>query len=151
MPPATTLLVDANGARSVGRYWRLDYCGQARSDSDEEARGAAARAAGGADAAPMISEVPLGAFLSGGSRLERGRRGHGGGQISEPVKTFSIGFRDADFDELRYARLVAERFATDHHEFIVEPDALEIMPKLARHYGEPFADPSAIRASTSPS
>ena len=65
-------------------------------------------------------------------------------QTSEPVKTFSIGFPDADFDELRFARMVAERFATDHHEFVVEPHALEIMPKLARHYGEPFADPSAI-------
>ena len=65
-------------------------------------------------------------------------------QMAEPVKTFSIGFPDADFDEVRYARLVAERFSTDHREFVVEPQALEIMPKLARHYGEPFADPSAI-------
>jgi asparagine synthase (glutamine-hydrolysing) len=65
-------------------------------------------------------------------------------QLSKPVKTFSIGFGAEDFDELRYARLIAERFSTDHHEFQVEPDAIAIMPKLARHYGEPFADPSAL-------
>jgi asparagine synthase (glutamine-hydrolysing) len=65
-------------------------------------------------------------------------------QMTEPVKTFSIGFPHDDFDELHYARMVASRFGTDHHEFVVEPHALEIMPKLARHYGEPFADPSAI-------
>ena len=65
-------------------------------------------------------------------------------QMNEPVKTFSIGFRDADFDEVRFARLVAQRFGTDHHEFVVEPRALEIMPRLVRHYGEPFADASAI-------
>src|SRR5207253_982843 len=59
-------------------------------------------------------------------------------------KTFSIGFPDEDFDELKYARIAAERYSTDHHEFQVEPHALEIMPKLARHYGEPYADPSGI-------
>jgi len=60
------------------------------------------------------------------------------------VKTFSIGFPDQAFDELRFARIAAERFGTDHHEFVVEPRALEIMPRLARQYGEPFADASAI-------
>ena len=60
------------------------------------------------------------------------------------MKTFSIGFDDEDYNELPHARLVAERFGTDHHEFVVEPDALELLPQLVRHYGEPFADPSAI-------
>ena len=62
----------------------------------------------------------------------------------EPVKTFSIGFADEAFNELPRARLVAERFATDHHELVVEPDAVELLPKLVRHYGEPFGDHSAL-------
>jgi asparagine synthase (glutamine-hydrolysing) len=91
----------------------------------------------------MIADVPLGAFLSGGidssavvAAMAR--------QSSGPVKTFSIGFVHTDFNELPYARRVAQAFSTDHHEFIVEPSAVEILPKLVRHYGEPFADSSAI-------
>jgi asparagine synthase (glutamine-hydrolysing) len=91
----------------------------------------------------LVSEVPLGAFLSGGIDSSAVVAAMAD-QMSEPVKTFSIGFPNADFDEVRYARTIAERFSTDHHEFVVEPHALEIMPKLAQHYGEPFADPSAI-------
>jgi asparagine synthase (glutamine-hydrolysing) len=60
------------------------------------------------------------------------------------VKTFSIGFPAKEYDETRYARMVAERYGTEHEEFIVEPDAAAILPKLVWHYGEPFADPSAI-------
>ena len=63
---------------------------------------------------------------------------------ARPVKTFSIGFHDERLNELPLARLVAERFGTDHHELIVEPDAIEIIPKIVRHYGEPFADATAI-------
>src|SRR5262249_16452581 len=61
-----------------------------------------------------------------------------------PVKTFSIGFGERDFDELRYARQVAERFGTEHYELTVEPHALEILPELVRHYGEPYGDSSAV-------
>jgi asparagine synthase (glutamine-hydrolysing) len=63
---------------------------------------------------------------------------------SEPVKTFSIGFEQERFNELPAARLMAERYGTDHHEFMVRPDAIEIVPSLVRGYGEPFADSSAI-------
>jgi asparagine synthase (glutamine-hydrolysing) len=65
-------------------------------------------------------------------------------QMAEPVKTFSISFGEPDFDESGFARMVADRYGTEHHEFRVEPDALRILPRLARHYGEPYADPSAI-------
>ena len=61
-----------------------------------------------------------------------------------PVKTFSIGFDHEAFNELPAARAVAERFSTDHHEFTVRPDAIEVLPQIVRHYGEPFADSSAI-------
>jgi asparagine synthase (glutamine-hydrolysing) len=91
----------------------------------------------------LMSDVPLGAFLSGGidsatvvalmSELGSG-----------PVKTFSIGFGEEEYNELPYARLVAQRFATEHHEFVVTPQVHDILPKLVWHYNEPFADPSAI-------
>lgn len=91
----------------------------------------------------LMSEVPLGAFLSGGvdsssvvalmSEL-----------MGDPVITSSIGFTDKEFDELDYARLIAERFKTKHHDQVVEPDAAGILDRLVWHYDEPFADSSAI-------
>jgi len=65
-------------------------------------------------------------------------------ESSTPVKTFSIGFEEQDFSELHHARRVAEHVGADHHEFIVRPDALEVLPILVEHYGEPYADSSAI-------
>src|SRR5207248_8625549 len=91
----------------------------------------------------MIADVPLGALLSGGidsSSVVAMMARAGGGR----VKTFSIGFPAKQYDETRYARMVAARYATEHEEFVVEPDAVAVLPKLVRHYGEPFADPSAI-------
>ena len=91
----------------------------------------------------MIADVPLGALLSGGvdSSVVVSEMA---AASSQPVKTFSIGFRQEEFNELPLARLTAERFGTEHEEFMVEPHAIEIVPKLVRHYGEPYADSSAI-------
>jgi asparagine synthase (glutamine-hydrolysing) len=91
----------------------------------------------------LESDVPLGAFLSGGvdSSLIVGlmqRLSH------EPVKTFSIGFPVAAYDESAHAREIAQRLGTQHHEFRVEPHAIEVLEKLVWHYDEPFADSSAI-------
>ncbi len=91
----------------------------------------------------LISEVPLGAFLSGGvdSSTIVGLMS----QISEkPVKTFSIGFNEESFDELKYARIAATHFGTEHHEFVVTPDLMETIDELTWHFDEPFADPSAL-------
>jgi asparagine synthase (glutamine-hydrolysing) len=91
----------------------------------------------------LMADVPLGAFLSGGidsSSVVAMMARAGAGR----VKTFSIGFTDKNYDERRYARLVAERYGTEHEEFVVEPDAVAVLPKLVWHYGEPFADPSAV-------
>ena len=91
----------------------------------------------------LVSDVPLGAFLSGGvdSSLVVGLMAETSGGR---VKTFSIGFDEPSFDELEHARRVARHFETDHHEFVVKPDAVEILDSLIAHFDEPFADSSAI-------
>ena len=91
----------------------------------------------------MRSDVPFGAFLSGGvdSTIITGLMQKLSGQ---KVHTFSIGFNEKKFDERSYAREAAAKLGTDHHEFVVEPSAVEILPKLVWHYDEPFADSSAI-------
>ena len=91
----------------------------------------------------LVSDVPLGAFLSGGidSSIITALMA---GLTDQPVKTFSIGFTYDEFNETKYARMVAERYETEHHEFIVTPDARSIFPELVWYYNEPFADSSAI-------
>ncbi len=91
----------------------------------------------------MRSDVPLGAFLSGGidSTIIAGLMQS---MSDRPVHTFSIGFPVKQFDERSYAREAAKMLGTDHHEYVVEPEALEMLPRLAWHYDEPFADSSAI-------
>jgi asparagine synthase (glutamine-hydrolysing) len=91
----------------------------------------------------LQSEVPLGAFLSGGidSTIVVGLMAK---LMKEPVRTFSIGFPVGEFDETRYARQAAERFGACHEEFQVRPDAMEVLPRLVWHYDEPFADSSAV-------
>jgi asparagine synthase (glutamine-hydrolysing) len=91
----------------------------------------------------MTSDVPLGAFLSGG--IDSAAIVALMAQESvRPVKTFSIGFEEEAFNELPHARLLADRYKTEHHELIVKPDAAEVLPLLVRHYNEPFADSSAL-------
>jgi len=91
----------------------------------------------------MISDVPLGAFLSGG--IDSATIVALMAQESPwPVKTFSIGFGEETFNELPFARLLAERYGTEHHELVVKPNAVEILPLLVKHYNEPFADSSAL-------
>lgn len=91
----------------------------------------------------LISDVPLGAFLSGGidSSIVVGLMSS---IMDKPVKTFSIGFKEDKYNELKYARIIAKRFKTDHHEFIVEPKALDLLENLVWHFDEPFGGPSAI-------
>lgn len=91
----------------------------------------------------MIADVPLGAFLSGGidssSVVAMMAK-----NSTQPVKTFSIGFKEEKFNELKYARVVAEKYNCEHHEQIIEPESIALLPKLIRGYDEPFADTSAI-------
>lgn len=91
----------------------------------------------------MISDVPLGAFLSGGvdssavvASMAR--------QSATPVTTCAIGFADKDYDEVHYARQIAEQFATDHHEFTVKASVTANFLRISRYFDEPFADPSFV-------
>jgi asparagine synthase (glutamine-hydrolysing) len=148
LPPAHSLtltLGDVGGppALRVEPYWTLRFVPKLELTEGEAAEGLL-DVLTEAVRLRLIADVPLGALLSGGvdsslivalmSRLIGGR----------PVKTFSIGFEEQAFNELPYARMVSQRYGTDHEELIVRPQAADILPTLVRHYGEPYADSSAV-------
>ena len=130
------------GEVTTERYWHPDFS-QKQDIDEQEAGEQAIKVLRDAVKVRLMSEVPLGAFLSGGidSSAVVALMSE---ESSEPVKTFSIGFEEQDFSELHHARRVAEHVGADHHEFIVRPDALEVLPILVEHYGEPYADSSAV-------
>lgn len=140
LPPAHYLLVE-DGKITVERYWKLSYRDKVKI-GEQEACEALIEKLRDAVRLRLISDVPLGAFLSGGvdSSLIVALMA----ELSGRVRTFSIGFEESDFDELPYARRVAERYGTDHCEMVVRPDASDIIPKLVWHYNEPYADASAL-------
>lgn len=131
-----------DGRVDVQRYWRptlADTCGLSEADAAEKLAELLDRAV----SSRLVSDVPFGAFLSGGLDSSTvvalmARR------MSQPVKTFSIGFKEADFSELDDARQVARHLGTDHHELVVEPDAVSLLNQLVWHFDEPFADSSAV-------
>ncbi len=131
-----------NGEIKTERYWQLDFTNKIKI-TEEEAGERVVALLRDAVRVRLMSEVPLGAFLSGGidSSAVVALMAQ---ESSEPVKTFSIGFDEQDFSELHHAKRVAEHIGADHHEFVVRPNAMEILPTLVEHYGEPYADPSAI-------
>ncbi|MDX6305628.1 MAG: hypothetical protein QOI77_2597 [Blastocatellia bacterium] len=131
-----------DGEIKTERYWQLDFS-KKLSIGEEEAGARVVELLREAVRVRLMSEVPLGAFLSGGidSSAVVALMAE---ESSEKIKTFSIGFDEQDFSELHHARRVAEHVGADHHEFIVRPDAMEVLPTLVEHYGEPFADSSAI-------
>jgi len=141
LPPAHTLTWQGGQVR-LRRYWQLSYGPKTRF-SEPEAIERFRELLRDAVRARLMSEVPLGALLSGG--VDSSSVVAMMAELSEqPVKTFSIGFGEPDYDELKYARAVAQRYSTEHYELVVEPEALSILPTLVRHYGEPYADSSAV-------
>jgi asparagine synthase (glutamine-hydrolysing) len=141
LPPAHWLEY-RDGRVRIERYWSLQYEPK-RAISEEEAVEATLEQIDEAVRIRLMSEVPLGCFLSGGidsSAVVAMMRRH----IPGDLKTFSIGFSEEGFNELPYARQVAQKFETHHEEFVVRPDALECLGRLAWHFDEPFADSSAI-------
>ena len=142
LEPGHSLTLNASGEIKTERYWQPDFSKKIRI-TEEEAGERALELLREAVRVRLMSEVPLGAFLSGGidsstvvALMAK--------ESSTPVKTFSIGFEEQDFSELHHARRVAEYVGAEHHEFVVRPDAMEVLPTLVEHYGEPYADSSAI-------
>ena len=141
LPPGHYLTFSAKGL-NVQQYWDFnfepaasrkpeDYLDELRALLNESVR------------LRLISDVPLGAFLSGGidsSTVVALMAQH----MNQPVKTFSIGFHEDSYNELKYARLTAQKLGTDHHEFFVTPQICDVVDDLVWHFDEPFADPSAI-------
>jgi asparagine synthase (glutamine-hydrolysing) len=131
-----------NGEIKTERYWLPDFSKKIKI-SEAEAIAETTRILRESVKLRMISEVPLGAFLSGGvdSSAVVALMAQ---ESSQPVKTFSIGFEEQDFSELKYAKAVANHVGAEYNEFIVKPNALEILPLLVDHYGEPFSSTSII-------
>ena len=141
LPPGHYLTF-SSGRVAIQQYWDFnfepalsrrpeDYMEELRALLDESVR------------LRLISDVPLGAFLSGGidsSTIVALMAQN----MNQPVKTFSIGFHEDSYNELKYARLTAKKLGTDHHEFFVTPQICDIIDDLVWHFDEPFADPSAI-------
>jgi asparagine synthase (glutamine-hydrolysing) len=141
LPPAHFLIYE-KGNIKIEKYWELDFSKKLKL-SEKEYCDKIIDLLEDCVKIRLISDVPLGAFLSGGidssavvymmSKLS-----------SKPAKTFSIGFDNKEYSELRYAKVIAERFKTEHHEYVVKPDAIDLLPKLVWHYNEPYADSSAL-------
>ena len=137
------LILDcATGKIIKKKYWQLDYTKKLNlSESEWEKK--ILNELEEAVKLRMIADVPLGAFLSGGidssavvALMAK--------NSPKPIKTFSIGFDEADHDERKYARIIAKKYKTDHTEFVVKPDAIKLLPKLAELYEEPYADSSQL-------
>ena len=142
LPPAHVLVVSDDQIRCAP-YWEFKFR-PAGDPPDEET--VIERLEGLLQQATqrrLMSEVPLGAFLSGGldSSAIVALMAQ---QSNRPVQTFTVGFEEADYSELEDARVVAKHLGTDHHEMIVKPSALEILPDLVWHLDEPFGDSSAV-------
>jgi asparagine synthase (glutamine-hydrolysing) len=139
--PGHYLVASAKGVR-IERYWDISF-NHVENRSEEEWCEILRHQLCEVTRMRLMSEVPLGAFLSGGvdssavvAMMAKIMR--------RPVTTCSIGFEEQEYDESAFARKVSEQFNTDHHEQIVRPNALDVLNKLVWHYDEPFADSSAI-------
>ncbi len=141
LPAASTLVFQRGGLR-IDSYWDLHFDAIEAYDETEVASELLQQLRAAVERR-LVSDVPLGAFLSGG--IDSGIVVALMSQLCrEPVKTFSIGFDDPSFSELPYARAVARQYSTDHHEFVVKPQVCEILDQLIRHHDSPFYDTSAI-------
>lgn len=140
--PAAHYAIFSKEGLKIKKYWNLNY--QPKLDiSYEEAKKGIKEKLYESTKLRMISDVPLGAFLSGG--IDSSAIVAMMSKISnKPIKTFSIGFKEQKFNELDYAQEIATKYGCDHHEFQVEPKALDVLPTLIKHFGEPYADPAAL-------
>jgi asparagine synthase (glutamine-hydrolysing) len=145
LPPGHVLTLEKDGEPRIERYWeperpRGNHRGASLDAAASEVRRLLARAV----ERRLIADVPIGAFLSGG--IDSSAIVATMARVSDqPVPTFTIGFEDRDgYDERPYARVVANRYSTDHHEFVVHPAAVDLVERLVWHHDQPFGDSSAI-------
>ena len=142
LPPAHSLVVQ-QGNITTRQYWHLSYAQKLTLPALDDYVDQFMAVFTEAVKIRLRSDVPLGAFLSGG--IDSSATIAVMSQLTNrPIKTFSIGFDVSEYNETSFAAMVAKKFNTDHTEFIVNPDAISILPKLVWHYNEPFADSSAI-------
>ncbi|MDG2303906.1 MAG: asparagine synthase (glutamine-hydrolyzing) [Candidatus Binatia bacterium] len=142
LPPGHRMIVE-NGNTTIERYWTLDLTPNPALADERVALDAVRDAVDDAVRSHLVSDVPLGVFLSGGvdsaTLVACMRKFHTG-----ELKTFSIGFEEKTFSELDRARIAAKKYETDHHELVVTPDAVALVPDLMASFDEPYADSSAI-------
>jgi asparagine synthase (glutamine-hydrolysing) len=141
LPPAHRLIWQ-RGEVTIEPYWRLDFSRKIPITAGEVGEALRAQLLE-ATQLRLVSDVPLGALLSGGvdSSTVVALMSQ---TMDQPVKTFSVGFAEETYNELPYARQVAQQFATDHHEVLVTADVAGLLPRLVWQYDEPFADKSAV-------
>jgi len=142
LPPAHAMTVRAGRIERIWRYWDIDFSARSRLSFGEACEALREKFLE-ATRIRLVSDVPLGAFLSGGvdSSITVAAMAR---LAAEPVKTYAIGFEDERFNELPYAREVARHLGTEHHEMTVRPAAVDLLPQLVRHLGEPMADNSLM-------
>jgi asparagine synthase (glutamine-hydrolysing) len=143
--PAGHMLICERGRTSLVRYARPSprASEDLRSESQQELAHEVRERLRDSVRAHLVADVPVGVLLSGGIDSSA-LTAFAAEQSSRPVSTFSIGFEEESFDELDAARLVAQRYDTDHHELVVRPDAAKLLPRLIQAFDEPFADSSAL-------
>ena len=141
LPPGHYAVFE-NGQLTIQKYWNVDWAHEIAIDQ-KSASAQLRTMLADAIRIRLRSDVPLGAFLSGGidSSLVVAIAQQ---QLDTPVQTFSIGFSEADFDETHYAKMVADHVGTKHERFEVTPDAMDILDRLVNQYDEPFSDSSAV-------
>ncbi len=142
LPPAHYAVFEPGKEPRLERYWSRPV-GAERTESTEELAEELLVLLRRAVKRRMVADVPLGAFLSGGIDSSTVVALMAAAS-DRPVKTFSIGFSEADYSEVEYARMVARRFGTDHQELEVRADMVSVLPEIVHHHGEPFADSSAV-------
>ncbi len=146
LPPGHRMLV-RDGGGEPRRYWKLSFVPKFPADTRArraDLEGSLLEKIREAVRVRLMSDVPLGALLSGGVDSSGVVALMAGESRGTPVKTFSVGFRESEYDELEYAREVAALYRTDHREFTLRPDMLSVLPLLVERFGEPFADAAAI-------
>ncbi|MEI6489175.1 MAG: asparagine synthase (glutamine-hydrolyzing) [Bacteroidota bacterium] len=141
--PAHYLVIDLNTFQTrVENYWKIKYTPDFTISETEWIERINTKLSETVNC-HMIADVPLGAFLSGG--VDSSAVVANMAKLSDrPIKTFSIGFKEEKYNELNFARIVSEKYKTDHHEFVLEPTSIDIINDLVNMYDEPFADSSAI-------